>query len=323
MVRFTDKKIPNFQWSLTVSYRLLSNKNGYLEANLNLYDGSGKTIICLPAPCKVTICLINNSGQRVSQTPFKCFPINSKLPLQYSPLLPETQQDMKNVLPGGNLTVYCEIEMLTPRKLLSIVSSQFAPHLQSKSKNRLLHDLFDRKKLSDVTFHIDDKKIQAHKLILSTRSSVFEAMFSHDTKEKLTNRVEVVDVDAGVFEEVLRLIYTNEVDSTLLKDRTIELMVAADKYMLDDLKILCRQQVLDSLSIENVLDYFVSVQRYSIDDLNEEIFSIMRKNFVELVLTAKWGKVKENLSRCMCEILNVVYSGEDVNGLPTKKSTQK
>ncbi len=68
--------------------------------------------------------------------------------------------------------------------------------------------LLDNQNMFDVTFNItqDDspaKKLHAHRVILSARSPVFEAMFSGNFVEG-SQDVNIVDSDVGSFSEMLR-----------------------------------------------------------------------------------------------------------------------
>ena len=86
----------------------------------------------------------------------------------------------------------------------------------------------DGAKSSDVVLRVGGKVFQAHKNILTARSSVFGAMFQHDDmkEEGKPNKVDIEDVKVEVFEVMLRFIYTGKVSSNEL---TIDLLVAADK----------------------------------------------------------------------------------------------
>ncbi len=53
------------------------------------------------------------------------------------------------------------------------------------------------------------REFPAHKV---KKQSLFAAMFEHPTKEKLSNQVNVEDIDPDVFNE-LRFIYTGQVPS--------------------------------------------------------------------------------------------------------------
>jgi hypothetical protein len=79
---------------------------------------------------------------------------------------------------------------------------------------------------SDVELEVDGQVLKAHKLILMSRSSVFKAMFSHDTLEAAKNRVVIRDFDFKTIQELLRYIYCEKVEN--LDEIALDLMAAAD-----------------------------------------------------------------------------------------------
>ncbi len=88
--------------------------------------------------------------------------------------------------------------------------------------------LLDNGKLSDFTIVVNDVKIPVHKAMLSARSPVFEAMFSHDnTKEAQEHKMEVTDVSPIVMKDFLQFIYTGVKPKCCRL--SIELMALADK----------------------------------------------------------------------------------------------
>lgn len=50
--------------------------------------------------------------------------------------------------------------------------------------HRDLITLLDKKEFSDVTLLVDNQQIYAHQVILASRSTYFEALFTHDFSEK-------------------------------------------------------------------------------------------------------------------------------------------
>lgn len=86
--------------------------------------------------------------------------------------------------------------------------------------------MLNGEKFSDVVLCVDSQQFQAHKSILSVRSPVFAAMFSHDTKELQQNLVEISDMTSKVMNALLNFIYTGGVSP---EDLTVELLRAADK----------------------------------------------------------------------------------------------
>lgn len=82
----------------------------------------------------------------------------------------------------------------------------------------------DNSQFSDVCVLIGDKKICAHKIILSARSPVFAAMFAIGTN----NIVNIVDADYDVFKAMVQFIYTGKSPANLAS-KAKELLVLADK----------------------------------------------------------------------------------------------
>ena len=74
---------------------------------------------------------------------------------------------------------------------------------------------------------VGEREFKAHKVLLSSRSVVFEKMFEHDLEESKRNRVVIEDMSAGAAEELLYFIYTGKVKD--LDEHVHELYAAGDK----------------------------------------------------------------------------------------------
>ena len=92
----------------------------------------------------------------------------------------------------------------------------------------LVESLFQSRLLGDFTFVVDGVEIVAHKAVLAARSPVFAAMFRNEMREKVSNRADIVDVDADTFQELLRFIYTGTVEN--LSELVREILAASIKY---------------------------------------------------------------------------------------------
>ena len=57
---------------------------------------------------------------------------------------------------------------------------------------------------SDVTIVCEDETFPVHSAILSSRSTVFAAMLTHDTKEAKERKIEIVDATPDIVELFLR-----------------------------------------------------------------------------------------------------------------------
>ena len=110
------------------------------------------------------------------------------------------------------------------------------------------HLLLESKAHSDVIIHVKEEKFKAHKTILISRSPVFEAMFQSDLTEKATNTLKIEDIERRVFQEVLRFIYTDEVNQ--MEEMASDLLAAAEKYMLTLLKEKCEVSLSRNVTVE-------------------------------------------------------------------------
>ena len=134
-------------------------------------------------------------------------------------------------------------------------------------------------KSGDVSFVFESKQtLSAHKLILSARSPVFAAMFSYaNTKEAQENQVEITDISAEVFQQLLKYIYTGRVDSQDHRRHAEGLLAAADKYGLIKLKQYCEQCLITQLSLESALRLLPLAEMHCAIELKVKALKMIKK----------------------------------------------
>lgn len=135
----------------------------------------------------------------------------------------------------------------------------------------------ESKSLSDVTFVFGEKKIQAHRQILSARNSVFRSMFESDMIEKKNGIVNVTDIEPNIFQHLLKFIYTENITATDLYD-WLKLIVAADKYAVTSLVSICEERILNNLTIESIIDVFSTVNLVKAEALKIKCVEFIVKN---------------------------------------------
>ena len=79
-----------------------------------------------------------------------------------------------------------------------------------------LPKLLANNSLTDVILNIKGKELEAHKVILTTMSPVFEMMFNEGYTEYRDSYVKVEEIDSDVFEEFLRFLYSGQVEQALI-----------------------------------------------------------------------------------------------------------
>ncbi|XP_054716923.1 uncharacterized protein LOC129226345 [Uloborus diversus] len=98
-------------------------------------------------------------------------------------------------------------------------------------------------------------------------------MFDSDMKESQENTVDLFDMDLTVAKAMLLYMYTREIEE-LPAEKILQLYVAADKYMLAELKEKCRNNVLENLSSKNIGEVFEIAKLHS-----DTIMAKTAKNF--------------------------------------------
>ena len=168
------------------------------------------------------------------------------------------------------LYVYCIVEFncsSTNRSMNRWATKEFG----EQADQWLGESLFQSRLLGDFTFVVDGVEIVAHKAVLAARSPVFAAMFRNEMREKVSNRADIVDVDADTFQELLRFIYTGTVEK--LSELVREILAASIKCDLKDLQHLCELEMCRQMPVDNVVEFLV------LDDF----FRLLCSNVVLLV----------------------------------------
>jgi speckle-type POZ protein len=207
---------------------------------------------------------------------------------------------------NGSLVFYCEIEYYAKKEPVAGKANLIQDQSISCSDQLIdqFEDLFENIKYADVTLNVGVQKFQAHKSILASRSKVFAAMFEHPTKEKLSNQVEIEDINPDVFHELLRFVYTARLSSKTMEKMATQLYFAADKYFLDQLKTECEVHLLDHMTPDNCMDLLLLLgnEHNLADDLEKEAVDFFRLNPVDVMATDGWKQVKKDQPKLLCDI---------------------
>lgn len=147
------------------------------------------------------------------------------------------------LISNKKLTVVLRLDLIENMKLppqLNAMSSQY-------------EKLFNNEKFSDFTLvTAEAKEIPVHKNILSIRSPVFETMMETKMRENKECKATIDDIGEKALFEFLRFVYCGRVEG--IDEEARELLYAATKYDVSDLKPLCVVSLAEHLSLANVID---------------------------------------------------------------------
>lgn len=166
--------------------------------------------------------------------------------------------------------------------------------------------LFEDKQFSDVKIIIDEKEFLAHKAILAVRSSVFRAMFQNEMIESKQNQVTITDMKPEIFAELLRFIYTDCVQG--LDKIALELLQAADKYDLEQLKIMCEKALCANISEQTAIQMLITADLYRAGHLKQATIGFIERN-ANVLNSEEWkGLWVTNFdlaNQTVCEVLKL------------------
>ncbi|GFW60802.1 TD and POZ domain-containing protein 5 [Trichonephila clavipes] len=141
-----------------------------------------------------------------------------------------------------------------------------------------LKSFYKENLLCDTKLNTKTRSFPAHKNILSARSPVFKAMFTHDMKEKNSECVDIEDLDDETVQRLLLYIYTATLQD-LRWDSACNLYAAADKYEIPSLKSECFSFLKDNLTINNACDLLVLADKHQDEDLKSDVqYYILNQN---------------------------------------------
>jgi len=104
---------------------------------------------------------------------------------------------------------------------------------------------------SDIGFELEDKLMtHAHKMLIASRSEYFKTIFESGFKEHSAQVIAIEMVEQNIFNAVLQYLYTGD-DAVAQSDRIVDILIAADRFLLDDLKQICESILESSLDTDN------------------------------------------------------------------------
>jgi speckle-type POZ protein len=171
------------------------------------------------------------------------------------------------------------LEATTPADSISVPPSDLHQHLGG---------LLVTEKGADVVFDVAGETFAAHRCVLAARSPVFSAEFFGAMKESDTGGVvHIEDMEPRVFKALLYFVYTDLLFPST-KTKTMQqvedddedvlsqhLLVAADKYNLERLKLLCEKKLCEYISADNVATILALAEQHHCHGLKKVCFHFL------------------------------------------------
>uniref|UniRef100_A0A8C6EGB7 Speckle-type POZ protein n=1 Tax=Moschus moschiferus TaxID=68415 RepID=A0A8C6EGB7_MOSMO len=183
--------------------------------------------------------------------------------------------EANGLLPDDKLTLFCEVSVV-----------QDSVNISGQNTMNMVKGLWENSRFTDCWLCVTGREFQAHKAILAARSPVFSAMFEHEMEESKKNRVEINDVEPEVFKEMMCFIYMGKAPN--LDKMADDLLAAADKYVLERLKVMCGDALCSKLSVENAREILILAGLHSADQLKTQAVDFIHYHASDVLETSRW-----------------------------------
>ncbi|KAL6659097.1 hypothetical protein ACP70R_003137 [Stipagrostis hirtigluma subsp. patula] len=160
-----------------------------------------------------------------------------------------------------------------------------------------LGKLLESEEQADVTFKVGEETFHAHKLVLAMRSPVFKAQLYGPLKEEGRQNITVEDMEPRVFRALLHFIYRDslpamdDLDADENEEIVKHLLVAADRYAMERMKLMCESILCKRLDFENVAATLAFADQHHCSKLKDGCIQFLKSsNRIEDVLASQGYK---------------------------------
>ncbi|XP_047209835.1 kelch-like protein 3 isoform X1 [Girardinichthys multiradiatus] len=146
---------------------------------------------------------------------------------------------------------------------------------------QLMNDLRSKKMLCDVQLVAGSVEVPAHRVVLSSCSPYFCAMFTGDMSESKAHQVEIREVDGQTLRKLVDYIYTAEIEVT--EDNVQVLLPAASLLQLMDVRQVCCEFLQSQLHPTNCLGIRAFADLHTCTQLLSQAHAYAEQYFSEVV----------------------------------------
>ncbi|CAL5007477.1 unnamed protein product [Urochloa decumbens] len=193
---------------------------------------------------------------------------------QTGSFMSRSQLEASPYLRDDHLTIQC---IVTVSKEPQVSAPAVLNEIEVPPSNIAVHlgNLLDAGDGVDVAFSVGGETFSAHKAVLAMRSPVFKAELFGRMRESKEQLVTIEEMQPDVFRSLLHFIYTDSLpgmddpEGDVNKDMIHHLLVAADRYAVDRLKLVCQSILCKKLDVETVSATLALAYQHNCDRLKD------------------------------------------------------
>ncbi|TVU31085.1 hypothetical protein EJB05_22754, partial [Eragrostis curvula] len=205
-------------------------------------------------------------------------------------------------LKDDSFAIRCDMVVINEFRVVQekadLVDTPVFVSVPPSSLHEHLGDLLRTEKGADVVFEVGGETFAAHRCVLAARSPVFSAELLGMMKESDTaGVVRIDDMEAKVFKTLLHFVYTDSLPKTKKEEEEKEkekeekeegekeeeedvmfqhLLVAADRYNLERLKLMCEEKLCNYIDSGTVATVLALAEQHHCTGLKKACFSFLR-----------------------------------------------
>jgi RCC1 and BTB domain-containing protein len=180
---------------------------------------------------------------------------------------------------------------------------EYKEYTSNKTGNRLLDKIsqtFNNPQYSDFKFRIEGKLIYVNKFVLKMKSEYFDSKLricsrAERNSAEMEDEFEVKDYSYDVFYAFLKYIYTDCIDIEI--EKAMDLLILANNNKEEVLKQKCLDVIKNSITLENVCNFYCDSFREKIDELEDYCFQFAFENLKQVKKTETFRRMDENSSK--------------------------
>lgn len=129
---------------------------------------------------------------------------------------------------------------------------------------------------SDFEFTVEGEKIPSYKILLASRSEVWNQIFATKDEKKEKEIANITGASKSTLEKFLTYLYTDELDN--LNDNIPEFLYLAHTFGISSLKSKCEEILAQQLKDNNAIHIYNHVFRFNLnDELKVKAFKLIQK----------------------------------------------
>ncbi|CAM0909186.1 unnamed protein product [Alopecurus aequalis] len=157
------------------------------------------------------------------------------------------------------ILIKCELPIIKIKEPKT--DTDFGIHVPPSDLSVNLRHLLEAGEESDVSFQVKDEVFTAHKIILAMRSPVFKAELYGPMRDAKCGQksITIEDMEPTVFKLLLHFINTDKlppehvvIDDEVEEEMFKHLLVAADRYAMERMKLMCERTLCEFLEAKTV-----------------------------------------------------------------------